>query len=76
MGGVADSTSVIESSGVERENKDIVCEIDAKIDGPAADDDMCKEVLDKSSFGVVLVRRRWFVLYILCAGSTCITFEE
>jgi len=57
MGGVVDSTSVIESSGVELENNDIVFEIDAKIDGPAADDDMCKEVLDKSNFfGMVLVR--------------------
>jgi hypothetical protein len=76
MGGVVDSTSVIEFSGVEPENKDIVCVIDAKIDGPTADDDMCKEVLDKLNFGMDLARRRWFVLYILCAGSTCTTFEE
>jgi|AntRauTorckE5430_2_1112549.scaffolds.fasta_scaffold74368_1 hypothetical protein len=45
MGGVLDSTSVIVPSGAELENKDIVREIDAKIDGPAPNgEDICKDV--------------------------------
>ena len=52
---MVDSTSVIVPSGVEPENKDKVCEIDANIDEPAPnDDDICKDVRVGTSkcFGV------------------------